>query len=130
MPRLPLLSPRMSSALLPTTRAASGPEIVVHLSMIAVWVASLGNAVRDTRWFTAVERSRMTSPLRVLMTRSVSVTTWPYEAALVTRRGLPAGSGMEQVYGWCVWPVTIASTSADIALAMATIGPEMPTHCW
>ncbi len=44
--------------------------------MMAVCAASLATA-RLTRWLVAVERSRITSPLRVLMTRSVSVTTWP-----------------------------------------------------
>ena len=97
----------MSSVLEPTTCWPRSPARVFHLAMMPVWVASLANAVRLTRWLVDVERARSTSPVRLSMTRLVSETTWPYEAALVTRRGLPLGSGIEHVYGWWVWPVTI-----------------------
>ena len=50
----------------------------------------------------------------------------PYEAAEVTSRGWPLGSGTVQTYGWWVWPVTTASTEASSFLAMSTIGPEIP----
>ena len=60
----------------------------------------------------------------------VSVTTRPKEEAEVTIRGLPAGSGMLQTYGWCVWPVTTRSIDGLRFFAMFTIGPEMPVHCW
>ena len=47
MPRLPLLSPRMSSVLEPTTRAPRAPDRAFHLAMIAVWVASLATVAGD-----------------------------------------------------------------------------------
>ena len=67
--------PMMSSVWVPTTSAPSSSESVFHLSITAV---SAGSAVpRVTRWFCEAVRSRTTSPLRVLMTRLVSVTTRP-----------------------------------------------------
>ena len=60
--------------------ALERPARAFHLSMIAVCAGSSGSDL-GTRWLVAVLRPRSTSPLRVLMTREVSVTT------LAVRRG-------------------------------------------
>ena len=88
----------IGSVWLPMTRPLSGPARTFHLAMIAFCAGSSARCL-GTRWFVAVLRPRSTSPLRLLMTSEVSVTVAPYDAALVTRRGLPAGSGIEQMYG-------------------------------
>ncbi len=82
-------------ARVPTTRAAIGSERAFQNSMIEVSSASFGTS-RVTRWLVEVTFSRTTWPLRLLMTRCVSVSTWPKDAALVTIRDCPSGSGMAQ----------------------------------
>jgi len=62
------------------------------------------------------------------MTRFVSVTTRPNDDAEVTMRGKPTGSGIMQLYGRWVWPVTTRSMCRSRFSAISTIGPEMPLH--
>ena len=57
------------------------------------------------------------------ITRSMSVTRRPNDAALVT--SLPSISfAPAQMYCWCVWPLTITSTWSSSPLTMSTMAPE------
>ncbi len=78
-------------------------------------------------WFSALTDGRTIAPVVLSSFRSISVYSRPKEAALVTERGTPCGSGMVQAYALWVWPVTMAPTAGSIRLAMSTMGPEMPS---
>ena len=56
----------------------------------------------------------------------MSVNSRPNDAALVTNRGLPSGSGMLQLYAVCVCPETMRSTSGLICCAIGTTSPVRP----
>src|SRR4051794_33564075 len=107
----------------PTTRLASGAESDFHLSIVASCSAS-GVTSRVTAWFTLTTDERTTSRVFLSSNSSVSVITRPNEAALVTLRGAPDGSGITQEYGWWVCPVTTRSIAGSRFLAISTIGPE------
>ena len=109
----------------PTGLLAIGADRPSHLAIVAVCVAS-GVTSRVTAWFTLVTDARTTSFVLVLSFSSVSVITRPNDEALVTHRGLPAGSSITHVYGWCVWPVTTMSIFGDRPCAIWTIGPDRP----
>jgi hypothetical protein len=81
---------------------------------------------RSTTWLVPSTEARTMSSLPRSYRMSSSVKRRPLEAAEVTRRSWPDGSGMVQTYGWWVWPVTSASTPASVRSAMSTIGPESP----
>ena len=66
----------MSSTCEPTIRAAIGAARVFHLAMTAVSAGSLP-IERSTRWFSATDADRSTSPVALSTTSVVSVTTWP-----------------------------------------------------
>ncbi len=57
------------------------------------------------------------------MVKEVSVTTRPNDDAEVTMRGRPFGSGMLQMYGWWVCPVTTRSISGCRFSAMSDDRP-------
>ena len=97
-------------------------SVALGWSRVTMWFAEVGFEELDD--FTDV---RTMSLVRRSYVRVVSVYSLPNDAAEVTRRGLPAGSGMVHTYAWWVWPVTSASTFGLMPLAMSTIGPEMPS---
>ncbi len=115
----------MSAVIEPTTRLATGAEMSLHFSIAAVWAGSAATS-RVTAWLTVVTEERITSVVRRSSFSSVSVMTRPNEAALVTQRSRPAGSGMLQVYDRWVCPVTSRSIAGERPWAIATIGPERP----
>ena len=85
---------RMSAVILPMILFASGAESVVYLSRIA-WAAGSFATSCVTMWFVALAAVIFFDFESIV--RSMSVTSRPKEAALVT--SLP---DIRQMYGWCV----------------------------
>src|SRR5262245_35879478 len=83
----------------PITLLSIGATSALYLATSATEAGSCGTS-RVTMWFSALVLSRITSPDLVLIVSVISVTMRPNDEALVTRRGLPAGSGIVQLYAW------------------------------
>ena len=85
------------------------PMTLVSIGATSVWYFVI-SLVRSrsfgtswvTMWLFAIVFSRSTSLVALSMLSRTSVTTLPNEEALVTSRGLPAGSLIEQLYAWWV----------------------------
>jgi len=101
---------------------------VAYRWMSAVRAGAAGVSVLVTMMFVAVARGRMTSLVRRSMSSEIRVTMRPTEAALVTRRGRPAGSFTTQLYAWWVCPSITASISGWSRLAISMPGPVTLAH--
>src|SRR3954465_4937940 len=100
----------------PMTLFASGAESAVYLFRIA---CAAGSGV--TSWVTIrlVAVAAVTALERSSIVRSMSVIRRPNDAALVT--SLP---DILQMYGWCVWALTITLTRGSSPAAICCIsGP-------
>ena len=81
---------------------------------------------RVTITLCAVSDDRTKSCVRLSYWPSTSVKSRPNDAALVTSRGWPAGSGMSQTYDVWVCPLTTMSTAGSSCCAIGTMSPVRP----